>query len=84
MLRLLFDLLGLLFIGVGIILFPTPLPLGMILISIGVLLLAANEEIVQKEIRKQRRTHPRFDSLLRKLSKHSPRFLGEIVKKTDP
>lgn len=84
MLRLFFDFLGLLFIGVGIILFPMPIPLGMVSIGIGVLLLAANEEIVQKEIRKKRQAHSQFDSLMRKLSKQFPRFLGDIVKKTDP
>ena len=84
MIRLLSDLLGLVLVGLGILTLPTPIPIGLVLIALGALILAANEEVVRKEIRTARATHKPFDTAMRTLGKTLPGIFKEIVKKTDP
>ncbi len=82
--RFFLDLAGLLLIGAGLILLPTPIPFGAILIALGVLLLAIAEESVRSLIRSLREKHPRFDAALRKAKTLLPSTLVETLSKTEP
>lgn len=82
--RFLQDVLGLLLIGIGFIVLPTPLPFGIILIGLGAILLAASEEGVRNLIRERRKDWKKFDEALGVLERNLPEPLAKVVKSTKP
>jgi hypothetical protein len=84
MIKLLLDLLGILLIAFGLILFWTPIPVGAVMVPAGLALLIANSSRVRGWIARRRADHPQFDDWMRKASRHSPPPARRILSRTDP
>lgn len=78
-----YQILGWLLIVVGLPLFWTPIPVGLILIAIGLSLLIANSDRARDVLRERRRRHPRFDAWLLKAEQIVPHPFDRILKRTD-
>ena len=78
-----YQILGWLLIVVGLPLFWTPIPVGLILIAIGLSLLIANSDRARDILRERRRRHPRFDAWLLKAEQIIPHPFDRILKRTD-
>lgn len=78
-----YQILGWLLIVVGLPLFWTPIPIGLILIAIGLSLLIANSDSARAFLQERRRRHPRFNAWLLKAEDIVPHPFDRILKRTD-
>ncbi len=84
MLRHVLAAFGVLLILIGIPLFPTPIPLGLVLILVGATLLAGESIFLQGWIRRWRRGNARIDQRLRNVHGRVPGFIARVIELTDP
>lgn len=84
MIKLLLNLLGLVFLIVGVLLFWTPIPIGAVLALVGLALLVANSSRVRGWVAGWRSDHRKFDKWIRKAGRHTPRPAERILMMTDP
>lgn len=63
----------------GLVLMPSPIPFGIVFVSLGFILLAL---VAPSAIRFMRRWRP-FDRLMHWLERHLPEWLAEKLRKTD-
>lgn len=68
----------------GIVLFPMPIPVGLIMIALGLLLLAPYFKPVQIMVRKLRCRFEAVDRFLRKIKRRCPPVLRTAIEKTAP
>ncbi|XKT74340.1 MAG: PGPGW domain-containing protein [Patescibacteria group bacterium UBA2163] len=78
------DVFGLTLVAIGLLLFPLPVPVGLLLIALGALVLAISEPWMQRLIKTQRLARPGFESTIRALYKRLPKSLQHIIEVTDP
>jgi UPF0716 family protein affecting phage T7 exclusion len=78
------QLLGGVLVVVGAILTPTPIPLGLIMLTIGLTLLAPYLAPVQSLIRTIRRKWPNVDASLRRHRHRMPAVIQSTIDKTHP
>lgn len=76
--------LGGVLVVVGIILTPTPIPFGLILLTIGLTLLAPYMPPIQALVRKIRRKWPKVDQSLRRYRDRMPDVVRQTIDKTHP
>ena len=79
----LYQTLGVLLIMLGLPLFWTPIPIGLILIASGLALLISNSDSAREFVRERRARHPRFDAWLSKAERVVPHPFDRILKRTD-
>ncbi len=82
--RLITQIAALLVIVVGAILFPMPVPIGIFFLAIGFAMLIASSTMVRKAIRKCRGRHEGLNRFLNKAEQFAPKFVGSILRKTNP
>lgn len=83
-LALIHKIFGGLLVLCGVVLFPMPIPLGLILIVLGLALLAPYFKPVQALIRRIRRKSPAVDRAMLKLKARAPRVIQITIEKTNP
>lgn len=76
--------LGSILVVVGAILTPTPIPIGLILLTIGLALLAPYVPFVQALLRSIRRKWPNVDGSLRRHRDQMPEIIRRTIDKTHP
>lgn len=69
---------------VGLIIAPTPLPIGQIIALVGLSLLVSESEAVRIWVQKLRRRIPALCRRLTQASPHLPGFLRKLIELTDP
>lgn len=79
---LFYKLLGVLLIVAGLPLFWTPVPVGAVLILMGLALLVANSGTARKWLHQRRRRHPRLDRWIEKSEKYMPPAFARILHRT--
>ncbi|MBA4225007.1 MAG: hypothetical protein C0456_00120 [Hyphomonas sp.] len=79
---LFYKLLGVLLIVAGLPLFWTPVPVGAVLILMGLALLVANSGTARKWLHQRRRRHPRLDRWMEKSEKFMPPAFARILHRT--
>ncbi len=84
MLKPLLILLALIQIIVGAIVLPMPIPLGAILMTLGIALLVAQSPFAASQFRRFRHRHLKFDGIVRKIEDRLPSWLAKVLRKTDP
>lgn len=84
MLRIFFDILGLIFIIAGIFIFPLPIPIGAILIVVGSVILIMTDERARVFVRRTRARSRRFDEIMRSAQIRAPRWIAREIKRTAP
>jgi len=78
------KLLGSLLVLFGLVLFPMPIPVGLIMIAVGLLLLAPYFKPIQKFVRMLRCKFQPVDRTLRKIKRKCPPVLRSAIEKTAP
>ena len=84
MLPIFHQTLGGVLVVVGIVLTPTPVPFGLILLTIGLTLLAPYMPFVQKIIRSIRRKYPRVNAELLRRRDRLPDVIRRAIDATHP
>lgn len=84
MLSIVHQVLGVVLVIVGAILTPTPIPFGLILLTIGLALLAPYMKPVQKLVRAIRRKWPNVDTSLRRHRDRMPPVIRKTIDATCP
>lgn len=82
--RLLTTLLGIVFVVYGVIAAASPLPLGVPLVVLGLLMIAGANPATRPLIRRMRAKWRWFDRLVRMLARRSPAQFKDIAKETEP
>lgn len=73
---------GLIIFLAGAVTFPLPLPTGLILMIIG-LMVAAFNPLVLRWIKRTRPKFPVVNDKIRRVTPHAPGFLGRFLRRTD-
>ena len=81
--RFVYQTLGFLLIALGVPLFWTPLPFGLILIAIGLALILSNSDSARDWVRDKRQQHPGFNDLMSKAERVTPHPFDRILQRTD-
>lgn len=68
----------------GIVILPMPIPLGLILIALGLAMLAPYFKPIQKLVRHLRRKSPLVDRNMVKFKDKCPRVIRMTIEKTNP
>lgn len=68
----------------GAILAPTPIPVGWILILIGLSILVHESKWFRDRLRRLRERYPKFGDKLNQAKRYAPGFARRIIEKTDP
>ncbi|GGY50215.1 PGPGW domain-containing protein [Parvularcula lutaonensis] len=84
LLTLLHKVTGSALVIFGLVLFPLPIPVGLIMIALGLLLLAPYFKPVQNVVRKLRCRFTSVDSSLRKIKRRCPPVIRSAIEKTAP
>ena len=84
LLTLLHKVTGGVLVIAGLIVFPMPIPLGLIMIAIGLLLLAPYFHPIQRIVRALRRRSSHVDSALRRFKERCPPVIRTAIEKTAP
>ncbi|MEO1137143.1 MAG: hypothetical protein AAFW68_11160 [Pseudomonadota bacterium] len=82
--RFVTTIVGIVILVYGVIAAISPLPLGLPLIVLGLLMIAAANPAARPLIRAMRRRWKWFDFLVRKAARHSPKRFQETIEETDP
>lgn len=72
------------FIVLGIVVTPLPIPLGLLMIAFGLILLAYNNNRVIRHIRILRRRFPGFSRKLELMETKNMGFVSDVLKQTNP
>lgn len=80
---LVYQILGGLLILIGLPLFWTPIPVGLVLIAVGGALILSNSDRARDWVRERRRRHPRFDAFMVRAERVTPHPFDRILKQTD-
>ena len=84
MLPIVHQLVGSVLVVGGAILTPTPVPIGLVLLTIGLALLAPYMPPVQRLVRHIRRKWPNIDRSLRRHRERFPPIIRKTIDKTHP
>lgn len=82
--RILTTIIGIIFVVYGVIAAISPLPLGVPLIVLGLLMIAGANPAARPLIRRMRKKWRWFDTLVVTLAKRSPRQFHDVEKETKP
>jgi hypothetical protein len=84
MLPIIHQVTGVFLVVIGVILTPTPIPFGLLLLTIGLALLAPYVRPVQRAVRGIRRRWPNIDEALRRNRDRFPKIIRQTIDKTHP
>lgn len=76
-------LLGWVLVISGILITPLPVPIGLVLLALGLVLLIQRSLFVRRQLRALRTRYPKLSSRLRHAEPRLGR-LGSVLRKTDP
>jgi len=82
--RVFLSILGAALVVVGLPLFWTPIPFGLLLIAAGLALLLSSSPAFQAWLRRRRARHRELDDVVRRAERTSPEQIRETLEKTDP
>lgn len=71
-------------IVLGVVITPLPIPLGLLLISLGLIVLAYDNRRVTRHIRIVRRKFPGFSQKLVPIEAKNIYFVSEVLRRTNP
>lgn len=79
-----YDIVGIIFIALGVFIFPLPIPLGIVFIALGVIILSIENKSVQELVRQIRAKNPRLNAYINKSRERVPGFAQRVIDATDP
>lgn len=68
----------------GVVVTPLPIPLGLLMIAMGLALLAHDSKYLRAGLRKLRSRYPVFSGRLRRLEPHLGQMFRALLRRTDP
>jgi hypothetical protein len=84
MLKIAFQIFAGFIVLIGIITFPLPIPIGAVLIVIGLAMLISSSKKVRNSIRSYRKRNPRINSIIMKAETYLPISVQTTINQTDP
>jgi len=75
---------GWLLIGVGTVILPTPVPVGLVMVIVGLALVAPRSRTLQDWLRRRRAAYPAFSRRLAAMAPRLPRAARRVLEITDP
>lgn len=84
LLTLLHKIVGSVLVLFGMVLFPMPIPVGLVMIAFGLLMLAPHFHPVQRVVRSLRRRSVAVDRALLKVKQRCPAVIRSAIEKTAP
>jgi hypothetical protein len=81
--RFVYQTLGFLLIALGLPLFWTPLPFGLVLIAIGAALVLSNSDSARNHVRGWRERHPKFNAFMVQAERVTPHPFDRILQRTE-
>ena len=82
--RTVLGTLGLLLFLSGMVVFPLPIPFGLLMMAVGLVLLLTNSNWAPELVRRARCRWPKFDEWLRQSGRKLPRSMFRVLAATDP
>lgn len=82
--RMVLGSLGLVLFLSGMVVFPLPIPFGLLMMAVGLVLLLTNSNWAPELVRRSRRRWPKFDGWLRQAGRKMPRSMFRVLAATDP
>ena len=82
--RFLLALFGILLIVIGLPLFWTPIPIGLVMIVAGLSLVIGNSKMAQNMMRRYRTQNRGFDRRLTETGAKAPAWIRQVLDKTQP
>ena len=82
--RLVLRVIGLVMFLGGIASLPFPIPFGLLIMIIGLVLLLGNSVRAAETVRRARRRYPRLHNSLRRSGRRLPRSMHRVLASTDP
>lgn len=82
--RMVLSGLGFFLVLSGMVVFPLPIPFGLLMIAIGLVLLLTNSNWAPAMVRRARSRWPKLDGWLRQAGRKLPRSMFRILAATDP
>ena len=76
--------IGWILILVGLVVWPLPIPFGLLMIVIGIALVVPTSPGMRRLLRYLRRRYPAFDRQLERLKPHLPKFIQTMIERTRP
>ena len=76
--------IGWLLLAVGIVTAPTPLPIGYLLILVGLSILVHESRFVRNRVRRLRQRYPGVGRWLNRVKHRAPGFARRVIERTDP
>ncbi len=77
-------LIALILIISGLVLFPLPIPFGLIFIIIGLTLMISSSKTLARSIRNYRKSHPDLDEKIRIFKDKAPAIIRRPLEITEP
>lgn len=77
-------ILAVLLIGLGLVITPLPIPVGLLLIALGIIILAYNNNRVTRLLRILRRRFPKLSRALLRLEQRNIIFISRVLRSTNP
>lgn len=84
MMKIITILAAVCLIIVGLVVFPMPIPLGALMIVVGIVLLLSASVTAVNVVRRFRRRHPKADRVMREAEDRLPKSWKRILKRSDP
>lgn len=84
MLKIINQIVGWIFLGSGLILFPLPIPLGAPFVVIGSFLLMGSSERFAGFLMDTRRKFPKFNAIFDQVTRKMPGPVRKTLSRTDP
>lgn len=82
--RLFIQVIGWFLFLLGLILAPTPIPIGLLLLLLGAILLLPTSRSFRIAVKKGRSKSPSFNKLMQKVTAKAPKGIKTILNKTSP
>lgn len=82
--RTVLGLLGLFLFLSGMVVFPLPIPFGLLMMAVGLVLLLTNSTWAPELVRRARSRWPKLDGWLRQSGRKLPRSMFRVLAATDP
>lgn len=84
MLKIIYKIIGGIFLLAGLIMFPLPLPFGLIFIVLGSFILIGSSSHFAGLLRKCRGKYPNFNRIFSRMANKMPKTIRRQLAKTDP
>ena len=82
--RIITQVTGVLIFIAGMIFFPLPIPIGAVMMIVGLTMMISSSKKLRKVIREYRRRNPKMNSTIHNAEYYLPKSMRDSIDQTDP